>query len=160
MMLKRFLRLFALVAGAGFAAAAVVPITASAAGGGFGGGSGITVVVGSPITLTDRLLVDVPVTITCTGTFPTGFGYGEVDAQVQQASGKSVATGFGHVILTSCPTTPQTFIVPVTPQSTAPGVAPIPFHGGPALAWAGASAGDAYYYYFLGGSVGPIAVRL
>jgi hypothetical protein len=155
-MLKNFARLFAVAA---FAAAAVIPITASAAGGGGGGGTGITVSIGSPITLQNRLLVGVPVTITCTGQLPTGFGFGEVDATIEQANGKVVATGFGIVNLSDCPTTPQTFIVQVTPTSTGFS-APIPFHGGPAIAFAGASACDATFYVCIGGSAGPQPVRI
>ncbi len=59
-MLKNFVRLFAVAAFAVVVAA--VPATASAAGG--GGGTGITMSIG-PSSLQGRILVTVPVTITC-----------------------------------------------------------------------------------------------
>ena len=156
-MLKNVLRLFAF---AGFALAAAIPMTASAAGGGGGGGlTGITVSIGSPINLQNKLLVCVPVTVTCTGQLPKVFGFGEVDVVIEQANGKSVATGVGGFLLADCPTSPQTVIVLVTPISY--GYAPaVPFHGGKAIAFAGASACDAIEYYCIGGSVGPQPVHI
>jgi len=142
-MLKNLLRLFAVAA---FALAAAVPMTASAAGAGGGGGlTGITVSIGSPINLQNKLLVSVPVTVTCTGQLPNAFGFGEVDVVIEQAN--------------DCPTSPQTVIVLVTPISN--GYAPaVPFHGGKAIAFAGASACDAIEYYCIGGSIGPQPVHI
>ena len=151
--------LFRLVAVASFAAAAAVPVTASAAGGGFPG-TGITVTIASPITLQDRLLVNVPVTITCTQPLANGFGFGQITASVQQASGKTVATGFGFLSIDQCPTTPTTYVVQVLTQSSTQSSAPVPFHGGPAIASAGAVACDALFATCIGGSTPLESVRL
>ncbi len=151
-MLRTFARLLAVGA---FVLAAALPTTASAAGG--GGGVGMTVAIGSPITLTDRILVTVPVTVTCTTTLANLFQFGSIFVSIQQASGQSVSHGSGRLTLTSCPATPQTFNVLVTPDQfpTPSG----PFHGGGAIAFAGASACD-ITFICIGGSVGPVSVRL
>jgi len=148
-MLRTFARLLAVGA---FVLAAAIPTTASAAGG--GGGAGMTVAIGSPITLTDRILVSVPVTVTCTTTLANPFLFGSIFVSVQQASGQSVSHGSGGLALASCPATPQTFNVLVTPD-----LASGPFHGGGAIAFAGASACD-ITFICIGGSVGPLSVRL
>jgi len=152
-MLRTFARLLAVGA---FVLAAAVPTTASAAGGG-GGGVGITVAIGAPITLTDRVLVTVPVTVTCTATLPNPFQFGSIFVSIQQASGKSVSHGSGGLALRSCPATPQTFNVLVTPDLFPSPSGP--FHGGGAIAFAGASACD-ITFICIGGSVGPVSVRL
>ena len=136
-MFKVFVRLAAAV---GLAALAAVPITASAAGGGGGGGSnGMTITIGSPITLQSKLLVTVPITVTCVAPIsvdPTVAPAGSIGVTVQQASHNSVALGTGGVELSSCSPTPQTFTVQVTPAiGLSSGVAP--FHGGPAIVSAG-----------------------
>jgi hypothetical protein len=147
-MLKTFARMLAVGA---FVLAAAIPTTASAAG---GPGVGLTVTIGSPITLADRLLVTVPVTVTCTPPLANPVQFGQVFVIVEQASGKSVSHGSGIANLTSCG--PQTFIVQVTPDlfPTTSG----PFHGGPAIAFASANACDTQTC--VGGSSGAVSVRL
>jgi hypothetical protein len=148
-MLKTLVRLIAVGA---FVLAAVIPMTASAAG---VPGVGISVAIGSPITLTDRLLVAVPVTVTCTTPLTNPVLFGDVFVTIEQASGRSVSHGGGGANLTSC--APQTFNILVTPDvfpSTSS-----PFHGGPAIASASATACDTQFTC-IGGSVGPISVRL
>lgn len=153
-MLKNFARLLPVVA---LALAAALPTPASAAGGG-GGGTGITVTVGSP-TMSGRVLVDVPVTITCSAPLagqPVGFGF--INVSVEQAFGKSVSHGSAGVGFSVCPATPQTFDVLVTPD-----LYPTPstaFHGGTAIATASAGASDPTFTIFQGGSAGPLVVKL
>jgi hypothetical protein len=151
-MLRTFARLLAVGA---FVLAAAIPTTASAAG--MGGGVGMTVTIGSPITLTDRILVAVPVTVTCTTTLANPFQFGSIFVTVQQASGQSVSHGSGGLALTSCPAAPQTFTVLVTPDLFPSPSSP--FHGGGAIAFAAANACDVTFIC-IGGSVGPVSVRL
>ena len=132
-MLKSFVRGSLISA---VALVAMLPLTASAAGGGGGVGSsnGMTVTIGSPITLQNRLLVTVPVTVTCVATIsvdPTLTQPGFIGVTVEQASGSAVAIGSGGAELDSCSPTPQTFLVQVTPN-VGPTNSP-PFHGGPAI---------------------------
>jgi hypothetical protein len=130
-MLRSLIRL-ALVAGV--AVVAAVPLTASAAGGGGGGSNnGMTVSVGSPITLQNKLLVTVPVTVTCIAELDSPGG-GGVFVAIQQANGKQVSHGFGSVELDSCSPAPQTFLIQVVPD-----IQPVPsgpFKGGSAIAQA------------------------
>jgi len=148
-MLKTLARMLAVGA---FVVAAAIPTTASAAG---GPGVGLTVTIGSPITLTDRLLVTVPVTVTCTPQLVNPVQFGNVFVTVEQAGGKSVSHGSGGANLTSCG--PQTFNIQVTPDlfPTTSG----PFHGGPAIAFASATACDTQFTC-VGGSSGAVSVRL
>lgn len=131
------LRFFArFVAVSAFAVIAAAPVTAFAAGGGGGGGfnNGMTITIGSPITLQGRLLITVPVTVSCAGSVsidPTIFPPGGIGVTVEQASSKSIAVGSGGVELDSCSPTPQTFAIQVTPIA-GPTNSP-PFHGGPAI---------------------------
>ena len=116
-------------------AAAALPGTASAAGGGGGGSSiGMTITVGSPITLQGRLLVTVPVTVTCVAPIsvdPTLAQPGFIGVTVEQASGPTIATGSGGVELVSCSPTPQRFLIQVTASVGFTNSAA--FHGGPAI---------------------------
>ncbi len=115
-----------------FAALAAVPITASAAGGGGGGGSsGMTITIGSPITLQNRLLVTVPVTVTCVAPItidPNLQQPGLLGVFVEQANRTTVSHGMGGLSLVSCSPTAQTFDIQVTPD-IAPTPSP-PFHRG------------------------------
>ncbi len=118
---------------------AVLPVTASAAGGGGGGGSnGMTITIGKPITLQNRLLVTVPVTVTCIAPISVDPNLGQpgsIGLTVEQAVHNGVAVGSGGVQLLSCSPTPQSFQVQVTPFP-GPGT-PLPFHRGGAIASAG-----------------------
>jgi len=126
-----------------------VPTSASAAG---GGGTGLLLTVGSA-TVQARLLVTVPVMITCTGPLAdTVLGSGSVNVFLQQAYGKSVSHGNGQTDFTFCSSAPQTINVLVTPDSftTPPSTA---FHGGPALATVFAGAVDPTGTIFEGGTI-------
>jgi hypothetical protein len=137
-----------------FVVAAAIPTTASAAG---GPATGMTVTIGSPITLTDRLLITVPVTVSCPTPLANPVFFGGISVSVQQAFGQSVSTGFGGAALTSCTSSPQTFAILVTPsQFPAPSG---PFHGGPAVVSAFANICDTSFAC-LGGSAGPLGVRI
>lgn len=87
-----------------------------------------TITVGS-VTLTDRVLVMVPVTIVCDPLSATSFD-SVLDVTVTQASGKAVATGETFLspipILFACDSvTPNNLVVDVFPNAGSP-----PFHGG------------------------------
>jgi hypothetical protein len=149
-MLKNFARVLAVGA---FVLTAAIPTTASAAG---GPGVGMTLTIGSPITLTDRLLVQVPVVVTCTTPLANPVNFGGVFVTVQQAAGRSIAAGFGFANLTTCPTSPTTVVVNVLPNG---GMTGPPFHGGNAIVSASASACDTAFVC-VGGSAGPVSVRI
>jgi hypothetical protein len=130
------LRILARVAAVGtFAVLGALPMTASAAGGGGGGSNNLmTIVVGSPISLHNRLLIVVPVTVTCVDTIaidPNTQPPGGVGVIVEEANRTTVSHGMGGVSLFSCSPTPQTFAIQVTPD-IAPSPSP-PFHRGRAI---------------------------
>ena len=133
-MLRSLMRLVVVSAVAAVAVAS--PVAASAAGGGGGGGSssGMTITIGSPITLQGKLLITVPVTVSCVAPIsvdPTITQPGSIGVTIEQASHSMVVVGSGGAELDSCSPTPQTFVVQVTPN---PGQVPsAPFHGGPAI---------------------------
>jgi hypothetical protein len=122
-------------------AAAVIAGSAAAAA-----NADMMMTVGAP-TLGGRVLITVPLTITCSPFDPslTPISAGAF-VSVEQASGQSIAQGFGSVggsmgfpqIAYSCDGTPQK--VPVLVQANPSGP---PFHGGPAsfTISAGANAG-------------------
>ena len=153
-MLKNFARLLAVAASA--AALAAIPATASAAGG--GGGTGITLTIGNA-TMQGRVLVTVPVTITCDAPLAGTPVSGSVNVTIVQAYGKNVSHGSGFATFDGCPATPQTIDVLVTPDlyTTPPSGS---FHGGTAAVSAFAGAVDPTFTIFEGGSVGPLAVKL
>jgi hypothetical protein len=154
-MLKNFARLLAVAAFAVVIAA--VPTTASAAGG--GGGTGLNVTIGSA-TVQARILVTVPVTVTCTGPLAdTVLGSGSVNVFIEQANGKAVSHGSGVAFFTFCSSSPQTINVLVTPDilTTPPSTA---FHGGPAVATVFAGAVDPTFTISEGGSAGPQVIKL
>ena len=95
------------VAVAGLALAAAIPTSASAAGG-LPFPPGVNVSIGSPITLQSKLLVTVPVTVSCPTIVPGTFNGGDVEVAVMQANGKSVSQGTGVFELTGCDANPQT----------------------------------------------------
>ena len=123
----------------GFIRVVVVGLTTSAvllAGGASASADpGITATPGEPVTLQDRVVVNVPVTVVCdslgleeaTGDF--------VSVTVQQASGRDITTGTGGLgafpdvrSFFTCDGTGHTFVVPVLPEADEG-----PFHGGPAV---------------------------
>ncbi len=144
---------------AALVAVAGLPVSASAAS----TSSGMTVTVGSPITLQNKLLVTVPVTVTCTAPIsvdPTVSFPGSVDVEIQQANGKSVSHGSGGVELDSCSPVPQTFMVQVVPD-TATAPASGPFKGGQAIAQASAEICDFNFpQTCYSGSTGWVTIKL
>jgi hypothetical protein len=127
-----FKNLARMIAVATFAVAAAAPVTASAAG----SNNGIAVVIGHPITLQNRLLVTVPVTMTCALPITTNGQGGSLSVSIEQANRSSVSHGTGGLNFFLCPTTPTTFLIQITPDIT-----PIPsgpFHKGRAIALASA----------------------
>ena len=151
-MFKHVMRAFAV---AGFTLAAALPVTTSAAGGPFQ--PGVNVTIGSPITLQSKLLVTVPVTVSCPTPFAGAFAFGDVSASVMEAYGKSVSQGNGDVQISSCDVNPHTFYVQVLPNTfpTPSG----PFHGGQAIVSASALVCDTTFACY-GGSAGPIAAHI
>ena len=142
------------VAAATLTAVAAVPVTALA-----DATTTMTIVVGDPITLQNKLLVTVPITITCPAPLAAGFMPGFVNVTVEQASGKSVSHGSGGVSLVACDTTPQSFLVQVTPDVLP--VASSPFHKGSAILMANSEICDNNFpqtCFF--GSVGWVTVKL
>jgi hypothetical protein len=108
--------------------------------------AGMTMTVGSP-TLSSKVLVTVPLTITCSPFDPSlTFFSASAAVSVEQAVGQQIATGFGSVggfmggtqLAYNCDNSPQSVPVLVQANSNGP-----PFHGGPALfrISAGAAAG-------------------
>jgi hypothetical protein len=132
--------------------AALLPATALAAD------FGLT--VGSP-SLTARTLINVPVTVTCSidPSVATFIFDESVDVNVQQAAGRSFATGAGSVsgsqtnsLAFPCNGTPTRLNVAVLAN---PGG--VPFHGGPAVISASMTV-IAGYESFPGCGCGPINV--
>jgi hypothetical protein len=120
----------------------------------------VTVTVGSPIILTARQVVKVPVGVVCDplpGT-PTADSVGVF---VTQVSANSINSGSGGIPSSSpfliCDgTTVNQFVVYVTPQNT-------PFHGGAAIVTATASHETVENFFLVhseSGSAGPIAIKL
>ncbi len=97
----------------------------------------VTVTVGATASLTNKVLVTVPVTVVC-APLPNDPFSDEVSVQVIQASGQDVsrASGslFGRSLLTCDGSTPNNVIVSALPD---PGSGP--FHGGRAIVTAFAS---------------------
>jgi hypothetical protein len=126
------------VAAAGLVVIAALVAPASVAadtigGGGAGGFGTITITVGKTATLQAHLIVNVPVTVTCTPPVDAVFVDGTFDAvQVMQAVGKGVATGSGYDTNVACDGIPHTYLTSAIATT-------VPFHGGSAVASASAS---------------------
>jgi hypothetical protein len=88
----------------------------------------VGITLGSPATLTARVLVTVPVTVTC-GPFDQFLGAMSNNVTVEQASGNGIATGTGSIADLVCDGTPHTSQAGVLAASTSR-----PFHGGSAVA--------------------------
>lgn len=101
-----------------------------------------TITIGSPVTLTDRVLVTVPITVVCDPMAGTQFDSAYA-VFVTQASGTAVATGhfineaFPVPLFTCDGVTHNNFVVDVLPDSGSP-----PFHGGGAIVQASFSIGS------------------
>lgn len=123
-----------------------------------------SIAIGSPVTVTDRVLVAVPVTIVCDPLPNTPF-QNEVSVTVEQASGSSVTNGTGQSFpsLICDGVTQNSLIVDVTPSSGSG-----PFHGGGAIVSASffystaVSCGPGCFFMETGesGSIGPTAVSV
>ena len=112
---------------------------------------GVTVAIGSSATLQSRVLLTVPVTVTCD---PVGDFFPMSFVSVEQASGTKIASGSGFLPTITCDSAPHTYGVSVLANSSGP-----PFHGGQAVASASVSIFGPFGSE--GGSAGPqtIAVR-
>jgi hypothetical protein len=92
-----------------------------------------TITPGSPVTLTDRVLVTVPLTVVCDPLPGPSFDT-LVDVTVTQASGTAVATGSRGLEVDPAPlftcdgVTQNHIVLKVLPDSGSP-----PFHGGGAI---------------------------
>ena len=97
----------------------------------------MTVTVGSPVTLTNRLLATVPITVTCDPWDATLTQFGSaINVTLDQAAGRAIAHGEGSVSgffpaaqLYLCDGSPHRYPVSVQADTSGP-----PFHGGPAVA--------------------------
>jgi hypothetical protein len=92
----------------------------------------VGVSVGSA-SLTAKVLLTVPVAVTCAPLDPIQF-YGDSSVIVEQAVGKQIAFGSGSFTGFTCDNTPHTVNVDVLARTDGP-----PFHGGSAVARASAS---------------------
>jgi hypothetical protein len=124
-----------------------------------------------PITVTNRVLATVPVTVVC-DPLPNDPASSQVQVMIQQAAGKGVSAGTGQVyatngsnqpILTCDGTTGNKVVVSVTPSSGSG-----PFHSGGAVLTAtfmytsGTSCGNGCFFNTTteSGSLGPIPVKM
>lgn len=87
---------------------------------------GVTVSIGSTATLESRVLLTVPITVTCD---PVGDFFSMSFVSVEQASGTRIAHGSGFISTLTCDSTPHTYPVSVLADTSGP-----PFHGGPTVA--------------------------
>jgi hypothetical protein len=131
----------------------------------------ITVTVGSQASLTVKLLAKVPVDVTCslnaagiTANASTTPDVSDVFVEVDEAVGKSIATGFGFAGSFPCDGSTTHFLVPVQAQNCCPGV---PFKTGKAIVSASAEAAWGPFDPDTGmasgaafGSAGPQVLRL
>jgi hypothetical protein len=120
--------------------------------------AGATLTIGTP-KLLDRVIVNVPLAVTCDVGNPSSVFFPPF-VTIEQAAGKQIATGTGTASVPSLPFTVNcdgitviSFVVPVLAAASGP-----PFHGGPAVITASFSVSGP------GGSesasVGPVSVRL
>ena len=121
-----------------------------------------TITIG-PVTLTDRVLVTVPVTVVCDplGTVTDQF-QNSLSVSVTQASGQAVATGSLDILTVSpqliftCDGVTQNHVVAdVFPAAGSP-----PFHGGPAIISASFGVFDFATQTGEGGSTGNLSVTI
>lgn len=90
---------------------------------------GVTVAIGSSATLQSRVLLTLPVTVSCD---PVGDFFAMSFVSVEQAAGRQIARGTGfNFPLPVCDSTPHTYPVSVLADASGP-----PFHGGQAVAFA------------------------
>jgi hypothetical protein len=133
----------------------------------------VTVAIGAPIEVTNRLLVTLPVEVVCaaigdSSTVPLG---DLVYVTVVQAHGKSVSQAQGQLLAgpTTTSSNPNPFLTcdgSTVNEIVLSAVGTGPFHGGPAVAFAGAShtVGTCNVFCnqteFETGSIGPIGVNV
>jgi hypothetical protein len=86
---------------------------------------GVTVAIGPTATLQSRVLLTVPVTVTCE---PIGDFFGMSFVSVEQASGRQIARGSGFIPTVTCDSAPHAYLVSVLADASGP-----PFHGGQAV---------------------------
>jgi hypothetical protein len=106
---------------------------------------GVSVAIGPTATLQSRVLLTVPVTVTCD---PVGDFFSMSFVSVEQASGTKIASGSGFLPTVTCDSAPHTYGVSVLANTTGP-----PFHGGQAVVSASVSLFGSFGSE--GGSAGP-----
>lgn len=111
---------------------------------------GVTVTIGSTATLQSRVLLTVPITVTCD---PVGDFFSMSFVSVEQASGTRIASGSGFISTLTCDSAPHTYQVSVLAGASGP-----PFHGGSAIASASVSIFGSLGSE--GGNAGPQAISV
>jgi hypothetical protein len=111
---------------------------------------GVTVAIGSTATLQSRVLLTVPITVTCD---PVGDFFTMSFISVEQASGSRIASGSGFISTLTCDSAPHTYPVNVLADTSGP-----PFHGGQAVASASVNIFGSLGSE--GGSAGPQTVQV
>lgn len=109
---------------------------------------GVTVGLGSGATLQSRVLLTVPVTVSCD---PVGDFFSMSFVSVEQASGTQIASGSGFLPTLTCDGAPHSYAASVVANAAGP-----PFHGGQAVASASVSIFGSLGSE--GGSAGPQAI--
>lgn len=111
---------------------------------------GVTVAIGSTATLESRVLLTVPITVTCD---PVGDFFTMSFISVEQASGSRIASGSGFISTLTCDSASHTYAVNVLADTSGP-----PFHGGQAVASASVNIFGSLGSE--GGSAGPQTVHV
>jgi len=115
-----------------------------------------TLSIGSPITLTDRVLVTIPMTIVCD---PVDSPFSSfIDFSLKQADGQSVSTASGEIFSSPPALICDGVTQNTTPLNLTPNAGSGPFHGG------GAILAVSFHYCSFSfcetGSFGPAPVQL
>jgi hypothetical protein len=110
----------------------------------------VTVTIGPTATLQSRVLLTVPVTVTCD---PFGDFFSMSFVSVEQASGRQIAHGSSFIPTITCDSAPHTYPVSVLADASGP-----PFHGGQAIVSASVNLFGSLGSE--GGSAGPQSVSV
>ena len=111
---------------------------------------GVVVAIGPAATLQSRVLLGVPITVTCD---PLGDFFVMSYVSIEQASGTRIAAGSGYVPTVVCDSAPHAYQVSVLADASGP-----PFHGGQAVAFASVNIFGSLGSE--GGSAGPQAISI
>jgi hypothetical protein len=128
-----------------------------------GGSSPMTLTVAPSAELGAKLLVSVPVTVSCAPLAAGDLQFGNISAQILEAQGRSVVQGFGYAQLpaNACDGTNHTYIVGVlaNPSNSSRPSASSVFKVGQSVVLASAFGCDAAYDCAFG-NVGPQVLRI